>query len=537
MKKKRPVNTEAVAEAACKMAIGTSPIGRFELGGLRVEGSRAVKINRRQLFAGFLRTEAGIMVSRWIYQKWVIDHAIGTNGIKCKSQEEFETLVLDTDAAPVVLDALTNASPEARISLLDDITKALKKESFVKEFMAQPMSEDASIRLDCLIGRSYEFVRGFKGFDDSIDDPYNMAEHFYASIFFFDIMALVLLKQPTVTFYISEESRVPWVAHLLCMFNWLAFLDKDPFFKIEGESYEAIRRRSIRRESVIKDMEQGLERLSDLFCKMDSSIIEEIRNEMISRSRNKSLFSEEAQKAFEIAARLVSDPHDNDYYRKVLDDNVDAVMKFDTAFFFGGIALEKSQKLDRFRMGYEAGQLAAKETIEKAEELRRDAESEKSRAVSQKQRFESMVERLREENAALRGQIAMIAQEPDDIMSEEEVEEEVEPISETEARVLSEDKLSILQNMRVVVVGGHKNFHNLLNKKVEDWRCFDPRECGNITDVCRHAEVVVFMANYISHTIYNNVKHLCTKCGIPMVMLNSNNVDLCLTRIAQKMGI
>lgn len=499
-------------------------------------GARLVFLDRKKIFAAFLRSSDGITVSRCLFRQWVANNIVMQDGFTETDNLDLISQVVNMNAIEVLADDMANSDEADRKAIMSIIFRMLKKSAFVREFQEQNLNGEIIVHVDRLVGRSYEATGRFYGFEDRIEDPYHIDLHRAAADFFFGVMTLVFLMNPSIRFYISEEDRVSMVAHSLCMFNWCSFTEGEPLFKIEGEDFNVIRRRAIRKEAVIQDVNHGLNRLSDFFCKVSADVLWEIRCEMISRCKNKGLFGEQEQQLFETASAILANKENNRYYREVLNDNGAAIVKLDTAFLFGLDALDEGRRADRYQEGYDKAKQESDARLKDMTEKYRAAESDRAYAVSQKAKYESVVECLKEENAALRGQIAMIAEEPDDIIPIADLETAAAAELPLDIRELSEDQLDKLRNMKVIVVGGHKNFHNLLTRKVENWRCFDPRECGNIEAVCKHAEVVVFMTNYISHTVYNSVKRLCANAGIPMVMLNSNNVDLCLGRIAQKIG-
>lgn len=115
-------------------------------------------------------------------------------------------------------------------------------------------------------------------------------------------------------------------------------------------------------------------------------------------------------------------------------------------------------------------------------------------------------------------------EETEDLLLKEDQVEEEDDTS------LEADELEFLNGCRIVVVGGHDHLQKQLLDRVPNIRFIEPNSSQLDYNLIRNADIVSFMTNYCSHTIYQCVKQQAKLNKKKISHHNSNHANfICRT--------
>ena len=101
-------------------------------------------------------------------------------------------------------------------------------------------------------------------------------------------------------------------------------------------------------------------------------------------------------------------------------------------------------------------------------------------------------------------------------------------ISETENIETMAEYLE--HNVKGIIVGGHPNFHNKLQKYIPGWKKYPPRT--KVPSECVYgSDIIVFYTDHIDHSTYLGVIAEARRCSCKLLYVHNVNMESTIKKI------
>lgn len=375
----------------------------------------------------------------------------------------------------------------------------------------------------------------------SVIDPLSFETQVICSDQFLSVICMrFVMDRETKCFIENPEMTKPIFYQLYLMY--LYFWDDRPFFaNFQGQDLEKLVRYAERRLSAVSSVDEGFSRLFDIYhCINKPGLPGRIANDILSRIEKKPGFNDTIRNCWESSV-------------SGCEMFVDASSKAMQAINTKDKALHEAMVHETFVMGREAAvnseiDAAVSEIRQETNKTVAAAKKEAEEAVSQVAKLRSQIAKLQSKIDAQAEEISELESENNDLSSRlDEADERLAEYDEmntpeTERVRLETDDplpedLELLSRSKIVVLGGHGNFHHQLLDRMPNWRCVVANKNVNTEDLVAHAEMIVFMTNHMSHSVFETNKQICINRKVPFVSMFSNNVTRCLNKIAKELRL
>ncbi|PGK52049.1 hypothetical protein CN918_30120 [Priestia megaterium] len=163
---------------------------------------------------------------------------------------------------------------------------------------------------------------------------------------------------------------------------------------------------------------------------------------------------------------------------------------------------EDSQQLERDKSNFEKEKRSLEERITFLENELKESHKREEKLRKEQEKETAVKQEIAEENEVLKKVLFK--------------EDELLDISESTPE---EDIIKKLTNLKVVVIGGHTNYHTKLKEKLPKIRCIRPDEKTVDFSFLTGMDAVVFVTSYNNHTQFYRTKSALKNTKVPLIMI------------------
>lgn len=440
---------------------------------------------------------------------------------------------------------LAFATEKTRKTLFDILIKEERQENYVKGYqvLTEKMPE-GSIDLVYLCDLNY-FAMSHKTISISdmtgIVDPMDFQDQLSASKIIFSIVAMRYIYDQNAIAFITDEAYVKPVFYQLYLEYVRTWHDTELYFSIAGMDTGKLIRFAERRMSAFHNVEDAFVRCIDIYhFVLLPDLADKISKDIISRMEKKQEVSPLLSTCYSKVETAMKEYAES--FEELRDDYCEMAAELDQYRLDRFAVLTKAARLEE-----EIAEAVAEETkvlrvqLEQAQKDLKTAKSESDRLRAQSNNYQSYIKEQKEDLEDLRAEVEDLSSRLDDADEKIAVREEQAVPEQERKRMETDDPLpedlELLAATRVVVIGGHNNFHHQLLDQMPEWRCVQVNKNTDTETLVAHADLIVFMTNHMSHSMFEKNKQFCYNKGVPFVSLCSNNVSRCLNRIAKEIRV
>ena len=392
-------------------------------------------------------------------------------------------------------------------------------------------------------------IQGYDLLQEGLYDNLDINTHYQCGQSIILALLLILIQKPDMPIMIVNKAFVRIITYIFFVCQNMTSLD-EPIIEVDGYDNARINRMAVRMAATAFNPEDGVARLIDASA-FGADTFEEVYVAVEERFQKNGKLTKEMQVVYEQIKQRVPDIYDTlkkseyelERLRREYIESLKSII---------GKAMNRESESDAIIQELNAkildiGGQKIQDEINALQKELSDSRKTSAKYREQNQRYSEMIDTMREEKKDAEDKLEQANAKIAELMAELErrnsVSDDVQKeVGGKDSYTLSAEDVAFLNTKRVAVIGGHERFHRSLLKAVPNWICVDTERETDYKPICKNAELVVIMANHISHSAYSKAKSYCIDVRskeqkIPYLSLNNNNANRCLSSILEYFSV